>query len=112
MVVAGVDATGQARLAYAFARAGDRAAAAAAAAEARRMGIPDSLERALLALSEGDDSTALVALAEAVAARSPPSIWLAVSPPLDPLREREEFRALVAKVGLPTVAFNAAAPTR
>jgi TolB-like protein/Tfp pilus assembly protein PilF len=112
MFVAGVDATGQARLAYAFARGGDRAAAAAAAAETRRMGTPDRLERALLALSEGDDSTALVALAEAVAARSPPSIWLAVSPPLDPLRGREEFRALVAKVGLPTVAFDAAAPTR
>jgi serine/threonine-protein kinase len=112
MVVAGVDATGQARLAYAFARAGDRAEAATAASATRRIGTPDSLERVLLALSEGDDSAALAALAEAVAARSPPSIWLAVSPTLDPLREREEFRALVAKVGLPTVAFNAAAPMR
>jgi eukaryotic-like serine/threonine-protein kinase len=101
MVVAGVDATGQARLAYALSRAGDHDGAAAAAAATRRIGTPDSLERALLAIAEGDEAAAVSALGDAVAARAPPSIWLAVSRPLDPLREREDFRALVAKVGLP-----------
>jgi len=112
MVVAGVDATAQARLAYALARAGDHAAAATAAEAARTLGTPDALERALLAMAAGDDSAAVAALAESVAARAPPSIWLAVSPPLDPLREREDFRALVAKVGLPTVAVDVATPPR
>jgi TolB-like protein/tetratricopeptide (TPR) repeat protein len=112
MVIAGVDATGQARLAYALARSGDRDAAAAAAEAARRLGSPDSFERALLAMALGDESAAVAALAEAVAARAPPSIWLAVSAALDPLRARDDFRALIAKVGLPLVPLDVATSAR
>jgi len=112
LVVAGVDATGQARLAYAYARAGDDVDAEAAAAETRRIGTPDSLERALLAMAEHDQGAAVSALSDAVDSRAPPSIWLAVAPPLDPLRERDDFRALVAKVGLPTVDVGAGAEPR
>jgi serine/threonine protein kinase/tetratricopeptide (TPR) repeat protein len=112
VAIAGVDATGQARIAYAYAQAGTDEAAAAAAAETRRIGIPDALERALLAMAEHDDTAAITALTDAVEARAPPSIWLAVVPQLDPLRERDDFRALVARVGLPEVKFAASSSPR
>lgn len=106
LVIGDADAGGQARLAYAFARAGDRASMKASVAEARRLGRLDSMEKTVLAIASDDAPGAVAALAEAVEARAPPSIWLAVHPVLDPLRDREDFRALVAKVGLPTVAVE------
>jgi hypothetical protein len=60
------------------------------------------MDRSLVAMAENDDKAAVDALADAVAARAPPSIWLAVSPLYDSLRERDDFRALVARVGLPS----------
>jgi TolB-like protein/tetratricopeptide (TPR) repeat protein len=103
IAVAGNSAAIQARRAYTFARAGDDRSATLAAAEARRMGGLEPAERAFLGLAEHDEAGAVAALAAAVAARAPPSIWLTVSPVFEPLRNRDDFRSLVATVGLPLV---------
>src|SRR4029078_8535159 len=76
IAVAGNSAAIQARRAYVFARAGDDGSATLAAAEARRMGGLEPAERAFLGLAEHDEAGAVAALAAAVAARAPPSIWL------------------------------------
>jgi tetratricopeptide (TPR) repeat protein len=100
IAIVGRTAAGEARRAYAASRAGDQHTTQLAAAEARALGTLGPDERVLLALAQDDADAAVTALAEAVANRAPPSIWLAVNPLYDPLRSREDFRRLLATVGL------------
>jgi TolB-like protein/tetratricopeptide (TPR) repeat protein len=98
--ISGGDSAASAALAYAYGRAGRLKEARATADELLRRGPPNHEERSVLALATGDEDTAVESIAAAVAARAPPSIWLAVRPIFDPLRERDDFQALVSRVGL------------